>query len=624
MTLPLANLTAWCLQVAVVIGAGAAVPWLFRLTSPKARLVYWQMLLVTCIVLPLLQPRHAKPVLTTSDVSIVTGNVQPVSDRQTSGLKLTAEESVAAVLAGGAFIRLLWLCAGLLKLRRLRRSGEALLPLPDEARRMTQRLGVTADFYVSPEVRSPVTFGARSPVILLPTGFLELSVEKREPVICHELLHIQRNDWLFAIGEELVRCALWFHPALWWLLGRIQLTREQVVDRTVIEYTNAAGEYVDALIAIASTRLDADLAPAPLFLKKRHLHQRVTSIVKVVNMSKRRLMLSTFAAFSALPLVVGVAAWQFPLNAAPQEVQDVEVRTGTYRVLHRTGVAYPQDAREKGIGGTVVLSVSVNAKGDVSDAKVISGPEELRKTALSSVLNWHFVTDAKSQPFDVMLFFNAGPAPVAAAKGVAQQPTDSTMAQEIPLTLDTIDMSQLPAALQERIRALNLPRPGDRLMNDRVRQMMLDIRSIDEHVTSTFSARADRLSIQLGIAGANRAVVSPAKPESLASERLRVGGNVMATHLITKVPPSYPPAAKQARIQGTVRINAFIGKDGHILELQLVSGHPLFVPPTIEAVKQWVYEPTLLNGNAVEVMTTIDVNFTLSDGPPLPPPPPQQ
>jgi protein TonB len=78
------------------------------------------------------------------------------------------------------------------------------------------------------------------------------------------------------------------------------------------------------------------------------------------------------------------------------------------------------------------------------------------------------------------------------------------------------------------------------------------------------------------------------------------------------VTPVYPPLAKQARIQGTVRFTAIIGKDGTIQNLQLVTGHPLLVAAAQDAVRQWVYKPTLLNGEPVEVVTQIDVNFTLS------------
>jgi len=105
----------------------------------------------------------------------------------------------------------------------------------------------------------------------------------------------------------------------------------------------------------------------------------------------------------------------------------------------------------------------------------------------------------------------------------------------------------------------------------------------------------------------------PVKEEKKATpSRIRVGGNVQQANLIRKVTPLYPPLAKQARIQGFVRFTAIIGKDGTIQNLQLVSGHPLLVEAAKQAVSQWQYKPTLLNGDPVEVVTTIEVNFTLS------------
>jgi protein TonB len=101
--------------------------------------------------------------------------------------------------------------------------------------------------------------------------------------------------------------------------------------------------------------------------------------------------------------------------------------------------------------------------------------------------------------------------------------------------------------------------------------------------------------------------VKPTTPQ-----RIRVGGQVQAANLIKRVVPQYPPLAKQARISGQVRFTAIIGKDGTIQNLQLVSGHPLLVAAARDAVTQWIYKPTLLNNEPVEVITQIDVNFTLS------------
>jgi len=119
-----------------------------------------------------------------------------------------------------------------------------------------------------------------------------------------------------------------------------------------------------------------------------------------------------------------------------------------------------------------------------------------------------------------------------------------------------------------------------------------------------------------GIIGSVPSAAPPPPPppveQKKAVQRIRVGGQVQQANLIRQPKPIYPPLAKQARIQGVVRFEAIIGKDGTIQNLRLVSGHPLLVPAAQEAVKQWLYKPTLLNGEPVEVATVIDVNFTLS------------
>jgi len=101
-------------------------------------------------------------------------------------------------------------------------------------------------------------------------------------------------------------------------------------------------------------------------------------------------------------------------------------------------------------------------------------------------------------------------------------------------------------------------------------------------------------------------------PKPTGPQRIRVGGNVQQARLVRQPKPVYPPLARQARIQGVVRLTAIIASNGTIQSLQVVSGHPLLVPSALEAVKQWQYQPTLLNGEPVEVITQIDVNFTLS------------
>jgi protein TonB len=96
--------------------------------------------------------------------------------------------------------------------------------------------------------------------------------------------------------------------------------------------------------------------------------------------------------------------------------------------------------------------------------------------------------------------------------------------------------------------------------------------------------------------------------------RVRVSGGVIEGNLLRKVTPTYPALAKTARIQGTVVLHAIISKQGNVENLTVLSGHPMLVQTAMDAVKQWKYKPYFLNGEPVEVETTVTVNFNLTGG----------
>jgi TonB family protein len=93
---------------------------------------------------------------------------------------------------------------------------------------------------------------------------------------------------------------------------------------------------------------------------------------------------------------------------------------------------------------------------------------------------------------------------------------------------------------------------------------------------------------------------------------IQAGSVLAGANVVRKVEPVYPPLAKEARIQGIVRFTITIGKDGTVRKIQLVSGHPLLVEAALDALKQWVYKPTILNGEPVEVISQVDIQFTLT------------
>jgi protein TonB len=104
-----------------------------------------------------------------------------------------------------------------------------------------------------------------------------------------------------------------------------------------------------------------------------------------------------------------------------------------------------------------------------------------------------------------------------------------------------------------------------------------------------------------------------AQPATTEKRTLKVSEGVLEAQLISRIEPQYPSFALQTKTQGTVRLHAIISRDGRITSLDVLSGHPFLVKAALEAVRQWRYRPTLLNGEPVEVETSITVIFRLHE-----------
>lgn len=112
------------------------------------------------------------------------------------------------------------------------------------------------------------------------------------------------------------------------------------------------------------------------------------------------------------------------------------------------------------------------------------------------------------------------------------------------------------------------------------------------------------------LGGSGKATPPPPKPAAHKGP-YRVGGNVQAPKLIQRVQPVYPPLARQARIQGDVVIESVIDMQGRVTQMKVVSGSPLLVQAAEQALEQWRYQPTLLNGQPVAVDMLVTLHFTL-------------
>ncbi len=589
-----ANLLAWWLQAGVVVLVAAPLPRLLGLWSPRVRMAYWRVVLIGCLLLPLVQPWVVLPALPAA--SQVAASADVVGTPAGAATAATAAPppfwrrqlpfGPVEVLVAGVLLRLGWLGLGVVTLGRLRRSARRLWPRPGSIDRAATLAETDAEFLVSATASRPVTCGVLWPVVLVPRNFESFPEHEQTAIACHELLHVNRSDWLRNAIDEVVRAALWFHPAIWWLINQIQLAREQVVDREAVRRLGARQAYLEALLRMARPAPRLNLSPATLFLKRAHLRQRVTLIVKEVSMSKSRLA-ATLVVMAAVIFIGG----SFATSAFP---------------LQQTGARTPGVATAPPMLAGEGAPVTYN----------------FQNTALRTVLRW--LADAGGFTITYV--------------GVPDQLLDK------PVTGSSKDV-RLGDALRGALQGSGLTYvvTSDRSITIRPSGLTGTTGTARPGVSTAAGSGMGRgtgagvaggtsTGVQGGVAGGvsggvsggvGGAVTTGAAArdvapwrESWPQDAVRVGGTIKPPTKIVNVKPVYPEVARTARVQGVVICEALIGADGKVTDAHILRSIPLLDEAALDAVRQWEFTVTQLNGNPVPVIMTTTVNFTLDGGTP--------
>jgi TonB family protein len=289
------------------------------------------------------------------------------------------------------------------------------------------------------------------------------------------------------------------------------------------------------------------------------------------------------------------------LVAGAQTVADgpgVAVDLGGAAIMHRTPVNYPVGVRGARVEGAITLELALDSAGNVADARVLTGPLELRKPSILAVLQWHFAKDTASTTRQVRITYQAPPSAAPVESKTAFSPIRAGRVEHI-------NILGLSAEARNDLLSRLPVHEGDTYLADLAQRTFETVRQFDEHLSVGFRSDSNNsLVLQIYAPGAFIAPSSDPK-------RITIGGNVQQAKLLSQVHPVYPPDAKAARVQGKVSLQALIAADGHVANLTVLSGDPMLVSSATDAVSQWVYNQTLLNGVPVEVMTQIDVNYTL-------------
>lgn len=283
----------------------------------------------------------------------------------------------------------------------------------------------------------------------------------------------------------------------------------------------------------------------------------------------------------------------------------VSVDLGGAPLMHRTPLSYPREALDSGVEGTVVAQVKLNGNGEVVDANIVSGPDELRRSVLQGVLGWHFSKEIAGSTRQVTVTFHAVPRQEGAVAMLAP-PAPAVQTAQAPRTVGGIAVTGLSDEARTQLES-QLPVHVGETLTPELRARVIDVvKRFDSHLGANMVPEGPN-EVSVRIAPGGSALFAADVPA-----RIRVGGNVQQAKLVSQPHPVYPPDAKAAHVQGTVSLQATIGNDGKVIGLQVISGPQELIQSALDAVKQWVYSPTLLNGNPVEVVTQIDVNYTLT------------
>jgi TonB family protein len=571
-------------QIGVVIAVAGALAFVVRIDAAAVRYQYWRALIVLCLVLPWIERRRAA----TSGLDPRSFTFPATAFVLSSSTGVSAHapgmswvEAALWIIAAGIAVRLVRVAYGFVRLRRVRRSGE-LAAANLERDELQAALGTQAEIRYVPHGQ-PVTCGVWRPVVLLPESLTSQPPDVQRAVLTHELLHVKRRDWIWMVGEEVLRAALWFHPGIWWLVGRVRLAREEVVDELTVCVTGRRRAYLEALLAFA------DLTPfagGAAFARRRHLFRRMTLISKEAVMSSRRI------AVSCVALVLGVAAgsWYavnaFPLMAQAPGVQpavsqsdrleqNAKAITPENPIPRRLYSVLPQYPGGETVDSVVVLRVTLNALGRVG---------EVRATALMSGVS---VRDGR-------VFANA----IATA--------DTGVSLSNPFAKAGLDA----------VRQWVYEPPADAPVSFDVALLFArgsETREI-AHGTPPLVERSRDT--------AGRGVVPPPPPPPpppaawtrdgvTIGNPVRVAGDVKPPIKVKDVKAVYPPMAQSAKVQGVVILETVIGVDGRVDQLRVLRSIPLLDQAAMDAVKEWEFEPSTLNGVPVPVIVTISVSFTL-------------
>jgi TonB family protein len=399
----------------------------------------------------------------------------------------------------------------------------------------------------------PMTFGLRRPRIVLPGDCVAWTPLRRRIVLLHELAHVQRRDVLAQIFASVMTALWWFQPLCWTSRWNLRRESERACDALVLASGIRPSDYAAALLEVAQAfgRTGRSPSAAIAMARRGELECRLYAILDPrPNGRARRL------SFGAASVLIAAALTASAVTLLPEKQMDLTTNS-------------PTD---------------------------LAGGVPMKRTILSGLL----ASAGLSAATIGGALFDPSGAAVPNAKAQLYNP-DTAAKQETTTAPDgKFNFDNLTAGQY----ILRIEKPGFASL----------FREFDVQPDS----KVDRgLTLKQGSAqqqtDASAENTTASAAPTTRPQQIRVGGAVEESNLITKVQPVYPAAAKAAGIQGTVKLDTTISAEGVPEDIRVISSpSDDLTQSALEAVRQWRYKPTLLNGEPIKVVTDVIVNYTLS------------
>ncbi|HLK67623.1 MAG TPA: TonB family protein [Bryobacteraceae bacterium] len=567
---------------------------------------------------------------------------------------------LAFVYGAGALISLLRLAYGYAFTRRLLREARP----------------VDGEICESSWISVPMTVGWLRPKILLPPTWRDWDETKLEVVLAHERCHVRRADWAIAGVAAINRSLFWFHPLAWWLERILGSLAEHAADDAALLETVSRAQYAEVLLdmaaAVSSSR-GRTVWEAMAMAKTTEVHMRIDRILDETRQIPAGLSRPWCAVLLACSLPVAYAAAvlevapavalaqpmtqektvappasqpeptaptpSYTAQSAPKTDQVVEqyivaqrsratspsaappnsvatqtsvtdqtsapgaVALAALTPVTRVSPEYPRLARETGAHGMVELIATVAKDGHVTDVKVIHGPPMLQRAAVSAVMQWTYPPQPAETQTLATVDFPGSDSPAPSAAGIQQAVLISKRDPVYPeeaRRAGTKGIVELVVTIASdgHVKTARTLR-GDPLLAKAAEDAVLQWRYKPTLLNGT--AVESQSQVFVNFAGQPPLATPPSSAPP--------AGAFEPAALIFRKEPIHPGGDLQG-LGGTVIFQARVGMDGRLSNIRVTDGPAELVPAALEAVKQWVYRPARVDGQAIETDTQIELRFT--------------